>query len=477
MFMQSTAQKLVPKPIKRKTFKQPDAYVLLFYILIACTIATYLVPAGVFDRIEKGDITMTVPGSYHVVKSTPVNFLEIFTAIQSGMVAGAPLIFLILFTGGALAVIDKTGAIDTFIRSIINLCKGKVLLLIIPICFMFSILGTTGIIVNSVIAFIPIGVMIARKLKLDAIFGVSIIYLGTYAGWNVSLISPQTLGLSQRIAELPLLSGMGFRIVIYLTFLLCTILYIYRYARKVKNTGHSILGLERFPNSLGVSENEIQTQKLTLQHKLVLLFSGGSLLTFIICTLIFKWTESEMAGLFIFIAIGAGLISRMNVNDIAKTFMAGCQKLVYGALIVGMARAVIVVLEHGQLLDTIIYHLSTLLAPLSPVTGTLGMFLGSAALHFLISSGSGESAMLMPILVPLADLLHITRQVAVQSVLFGEGVVNCINPTSGVLMAILATSGISYGKWLKFMIPLSILWAILAAIFLTIGVLIKWGPF
>ncbi|MCY9026794.1 AbgT family transporter [Priestia megaterium] len=477
MFMQSTAEKTIHKPIKRKLFK-PDAYVLLFYILIICTIATYLVPSGVFDRVKKGDITMTVPGSYHLVKSTPVNFLEIFTAIQAGMVAGAPLIFLILFTGGALAVIDKTGAIDTFIRNVINLCKGRVLLLIIPICLMFSILGTTGIIVNSVIAFIPIGVMIARKLKLDAIFGVSLIYLGTYAGWNVSLISPQTLGLSQRIAELPLLSGMSFRIVIYLTFLVCTICYIYWYARKIKkDISQSILGLERFPNSLGTNENEIKTQKLTLQHKIVLLFSGGSLLAFIICTLIFKWTENEMAGLFIFIAIGAGLISRMKVNDIAKTFMDGCQKLVYGALIVGMARAVIILLEQGQLLDTIVHGLSTLLAPLSPITGTLGMFIGSAAIHFLISSGSGESTMLMPILVPLADLLHITRQVAVQSVLFGEGVVNCINPTSGVLMAILATSGISYGKWLKFMIPLTIIWSILAAIFLIIGVLIKWGPF
>jgi len=137
--MQSTAEKTIHKPIKRKLFK-PDAYVLLFYILIICTIATYLVPSGVFDRVKKGDITMTVPGSYHLVKSTPVNFLEIFTSIQAGMVAGAPLIFLILFTGGALAVIDKTGAIDTFIRNVINLCKGRVLLLIIPICLMFSIL-------------------------------------------------------------------------------------------------------------------------------------------------------------------------------------------------------------------------------------------------------------------------------------------------------------------------------------------------
>ncbi|WP_276918257.1 YfcC family protein [Aneurinibacillus aneurinilyticus] len=476
--MQSTATKL-DNNVKKKGFLRPDAYVLLFYVLIICAIATYIVPSGAFDRVKKDDITMTVPGSYHAVEANPINLVEFFTAIQTGMVKGAPLIFLILFTGGALAVVDKTGAIDTFLRNIIIKCKDRLLLLIIPVCLMFSVLGTTGIIVNSVIAFIPLGVMIARRLKIDAVFGVSLIYLGTYAGWNASIISPQTVGLSQRIAELPLLSGIGFRIVIYLAFLIATIVYLYLYARKVqKNSTKSVLGLEIFPNSLGESNEEVNNQvRLSAQQKLILAFASLSLVGFIICTLIFKWSENEMAGLFIFIAIGSGLIARMGANEIAKTFMQGCQKLVYGALIVGMARAVVIILEDGQLLDTIVNGLATLLTPLSPMTGAIGMFIGSAALHFLISSGSGEAAMLVPILVPLADLLDITRQVAVQSVLFGEGVVNCINPTSGVLMAILAVSGISYGKWLRFMVPLAGIWSILSVIFLIIGVLMNWGPF
>ncbi|BCJ88042.1 hypothetical protein skT53_30270 [Effusibacillus dendaii] len=156
-----------------------------------------------------------------------------------------------------------------------------------------------------------------------------------------------------------------------------------------------------------------------------------------------------MAGLFIFIAIVSGLIARMSAHDIAKTFIKGCQQMVYGALIVGMARAVGLILDDGKILDTIVNALASLLAPLPPVGGAISMVIGSVALQFLISSGSGESTVLMPILVPLSDLLHITRQVAVQAVMFGEGFVNTINPTSGVLMGVLASSGISYGKWLN----------------------------
>ncbi|WP_223589518.1 YfcC family protein [Neobacillus bataviensis] len=464
---------------KKRRFVQPDAYVLLFFVALICAIVTYILPAGEFKRIIKGDITLTVPGSFHFVHSHPTGFVDFFTKIQNGMVMGAPLIFLILFTSGALAVIEKSGAIDAFLKSTLTRFRHRLLFLIIPVGFILSALGTTGIVVNSVIAFIPLGLFIARGLKLDAIFGVSLIYLGTYAGWNVPVFAPQTLGLSQRIAELPLFSGIGYRIIIYLTFLGGTLLYVYLYARKIrKDPTKSILGPESFTSETAMIGTEVETTvKVSLQQKLILSFAGLSLLGFIIFSQIFKWTENEMAGLFIFIAIGAGLIARMSANDIALTFIQGCKQMVYGALIVGMARAVGLILNDAKILDTIVNALVHLLEPLSPIAASIGMYIGSAALHFLISSGSGESTVLMPILVPLADLLHITRQVAVQTVMLGEGVVNTINPTSGVLMGVLAMSGISYGKWLKFMLPLTAVWFVLGLIFIIIGMMINWGPY
>lgn len=464
---------------KKRRFQQPDAYVLLFFVALLCAIATYILPAGKFDMIQKGDITITVPGSYHFVDSNSTGLVDFFTSFQNGMVAGAPLIFLILFTSGALAIIEKSGAIDALLKSTLSRFRNRLLLLIIPVGFMLSILGTTGIVVNSVIAFIPLGLFIARGLKLDPIFGVSLIYLGTFVGWNVPVFAPQTLGLSQRIAQLPLFSGISFRIIIYLAFLAATLMYIYMYARKIrKDPTNSILGAESFTFELVKNGDEVEAPvKVSLQQKLILSFAGLSLLGFIIFSQIFKWTENEMAALFIFIAIGAGLIARMSANDIAFTFIQGCKQMVYGALIVGMARAVGIILGDAMILDTIVNGLAKLLETSSPIVGSIGMYIGSAALHFLISSGSGESTVLMPILVPLADVLHITRQVAVQAVILGEGVVNTINPTSGVLMGVLAMSGISYGKWLKFMLPLTAVWFILGGLFIIIGMMINWGPF
>lgn len=467
------------KKVGKKRFAKLDAYVLLFCILLVCAIATYLVPTGEFERVKNGSVTAVVPGSYHAVDPSPIGFIDFFTAIHTGMVKGAPIIFLVLFTGGALAVLDKTGALNAAILNLVKKLGNKEWLLIILVTSVFSVLGTLGVIVNSVIAFVPLGIIIARAMKLDAIFGVALIYLGVYAGFNTSVAFPGTLGLSQQIAELPLFSGIGYRMVIYLSFLLVTILYIIRYARKLrKNPTNGILGNDCFPADNSATQIEMDSDVVfTLRHKLTLAFTGIVLIAFIACTILLKWEVNEMAGMFIFMAIGVGLINKMSGNDIAKTFLKGCQSLVYGALIVGMARSITVILEDGKFLDTIVNGLAMMLEPLSPVAGAVGMFLGSAGLHFLISSGSGEAVMLMPLLAPLSDLIHITRQVAVEALMLGEGVVNCINPTSGVLMSILAISGISYGKWLKFMLPLTGIWTVLSIVFVIIGVLINWGPY
>ncbi|HDR6318661.1 TPA: YfcC family protein [Bacillus thuringiensis] len=467
------------QPSKRK-FKMPDAYVLLFFIALLCAIATYFVPAGEFKRVTNGTVTTTIPGSYHSVPQSPVGFVSFFTAIEKGMTLAAPIIFLILFTGGAIAILEKTGALDGLIYHVINKFRNQQLLFICIVAALFSILGTTGIIVNSVIGFIPIGIIVARTLKWDAIVGVAIIYLGTYAGFNATILSPSPLGISQKIAELPMFSGIGLRTAIYISFLIATILYINWYIKRLKKSNKgSILGDNWFPSNTLSSEKDTEKTEVpwTIRHKLILLVSALSLIVFLIGAFRLHWTDAEMTATFIFIAITAGIIGGMKANDIASTFLAGCQNLIYGALIVGMARCISVILEQGKLLDTIVNQLAQSLEGHSPVFGVLGMYVSSAALHFLISSGTGESVIFIPILAPLADFMHITRQVTVQAVMLGEGVVNCLNPTSGVLMGVLAASGISYGKWIRFMAPLAFIWFIIGLIFLIVGVNIEWGPY
>jgi uncharacterized ion transporter superfamily protein YfcC len=183
-----------------------------------------------------------------------------------------------------------------------------------------------------------------------------------------------------------------------------------------------------------------------------------------------------MSAVFILIAIIAGMIGGLKINDIAKTFIGGCQNLVYGALIVGMARSISVVLTEGNLLDTIVNSLANMLHGLNPVFGAIGMYVLSAFLHFFISSGTGEAVVVVPILTPVADLMHITRQVTIQAVMVGEGIVNSFNPTSGVLMGVLAASGIPYIKWVRFVLPLIAMWFVIGLIIIVIGVLTHWGP-
>ena len=465
----------VPAP-KKSRFRMPDAYVLLFMIALICAIATYVIPAGEFERVLKGTVTQAVPGSYHHVANTPIGFVDFFTAFQQGMVNSSSIIFLILFTGGTLAILEKTGAINGLIHNVVNTFRTRELLFIAVVGALFSILGTTGIVVNSVIGFIPIGIIVARALKWDAIVGVAVIYLGTYAGFNSTILSPTPLGLSQKIAELPLFSGIGLRVAIYACFLIATVAYIYFYVRKLRKSEESLLGSDWFPSKAMINEDEKEDIPFTLRHKLILALTGLSLLGFLAGALWLKWSDSQMAGTFVFIAIVAGLIGGLDSNNIARTFLSGCQRLVYGALIVGMARSISIVLENGKLLDTIVNSLANLLHDQSPLFGAAGMYVSSALLHFLISSGSGESVIFIPILAPLADLMNITRQVAVEAVMLGEGVVNCINPTSGVLMGVLAASGIPYGKWVKFMAPLALIWFVIGLVFISIGVFTHWGP-
>jgi uncharacterized ion transporter superfamily protein YfcC len=459
----------------KKVFQRPDAYVLMFMIALIAAIASYLIPAGAFKRVAKGDITTVIPGSYHTIAQTPVSFVKFFSAFPEGMIASASIIFLVLFTGGTIAVLEKTGAVNSLIHSVVDRFKTKQLLFIAAVGFLFSILGTTGIIVNSVIGFIPLGLLVARALKWDAMVGAAIIYLGTYAGFNAQILSPTPLGVSQKMAELPMFSGMGLRLVNYLAFTAVTIGYLYFYTKKLQKTNKSLLGDDWFPDK---STENVTLEKVAINWKQKLIIAVTALLLIVYVYGAFKlgWADNEMSAVFILIAIVAGIIGGLKINEIAKTFIGGCQNLVYGALIVGMARSISVVLTDGNLLDTIVNFLANLLHGLNPVFGAIGMYVLSAFLHFFISSGTGEAVVIVPILTPVADLMHITRQVAIQAVMVGEGVVNSFNPTSGVLMGVLAASGIPYTKWVRFVIPLIAMWFVIGLIIIVIGVLTHWGP-
>ncbi|SHH00472.1 YfcC family protein [Virgibacillus chiguensis] len=460
----------------KKKLGLPDAYVILFMILVLAAIATYIIPAGSFERETVDDKTIVVPESYQQIEQDPASFMDLFVSIQQGMIDSAGLIFLVLIIGGAFGVIEYTGAIDALIMKTINKTKNKEYLLIILVSTLFSIFGALGIIVNAVIAFIPIGIILARSMKLDAIVGVSIIYLGAYAGFNTAFLDPLTTGTAQEIAQVPLFSGISYRILIYVTVLGSTIGYVWWYANRIKkDPTKSVLGDNPFPKSEEKAFESVHAQ-LTTVHKLVLTWLAVGIAIYVFGVFQYDWSLNQMAAMFIVIAIGTAFLARMHPNELVTQFFNGCRGLVYGALIIGMARSIVVVLENGQILDTIVQGMATIMDPFSSVLGANMMFLANFLFNIIVSSGSGQAVIVMPIMTPLADMMEIPRQVAVQAYKMGDGFSNVITPISGILMATLAIAGISWVKWVKFIIPLVIIWFIIGIVYLTVAVFISWGP-
>jgi uncharacterized ion transporter superfamily protein YfcC len=465
----------VQKQTNKKKWAIPDAYVILFSLLAFMAIMTYFIPAGEFERKEVNGRTIVVPNTYQQVESTPANFMDVFLAIQEGMIQAAPLIFLVLIIGGSFAVIESTGAVDALIMKTIEKTKNKEVLLISIVSILFSIFGALGIIVNAVIAFIPIGIILARSLKLDAIVGVAMIYLGAYAGFSTAFLDPLTVGMAQQIAEVPLFSGIKYRLVIYATIVIVTIIYVSIYAKKIKKDPSKGILDNPFPK---ISSNEQIKKEIpfTRLHKIILLWLVIGIGIYVFGVFKYKWSLNEMAAIFLIIAVGTAIIAKISPNRLVTEFFNGAKGLVYGAMVIGMARSIVIILENGKILDTIVQGMAYIMSPFSSVSGAIIMFIANELFNFLVTSGSGQAVIVMPIMTPLADLMDIPRQVAVQAYKLGDGFTNFITPTSGILMASLAIAGVPWTKWVRFIWPLLLIWTILGIIFLSIGVWMNWGP-
>lgn len=460
------------KDKKKSRWQMPDTYVILFAVLLLGFIATYIMPSGTFERESIDGVERVVPNTYQQTDVESLGFLDFFNAIQMGMVQSADIIFLILFTGGMFEIIERSGALRGSISRAIKMTHNNEFWLITVVCTIFAVTGAVGAVANAVIAFVVVGVIIARALKLDPIVAVAITFGANFVGFSVGFMNPYTLGIAQDIAELPLFSGALLRIVIFVIMLASTIWYIWRYVKKLmKDQNQSLMGIYADENE----ENALDAP-FTLRHKLLLTFVVLCLGFFVYGSIELGWTINHMSAFFVFIALGSGIIANMHYNTLAITFIEGVQKLVYGAIIVGLARAVIVILEDGAIIDTIVYGLSVPLGDLPPVLSAIGMFGSNALLNFLVNSGSGQAMIAMPLLTPLADMVGVTRQVAVQAYQFGDGLTNLIFPTSGILMASLAVAKVPYIKWLKWVFPLFLIWLVIAVITLVFGVLIEWGP-
>jgi uncharacterized ion transporter superfamily protein YfcC len=321
------------------------------------------------------------------------------------------------------------------------------------------------------IPLIPLFLVVSKKLGYDRVFGLGIVWLAAEAGFAAATTNPFTVNIAQGIAEIPLNSGMTFRLIFFAFALSITVIFLLRYGAKIKkDPSKSVMPDDDF----SLEEHSFEKVDFKKEHLITLIVGAGLFAFIIFAVQEFGWWINEMAGGFLLIGFSAIVISRMSLNDATKAFVKGMEDMVVAALVVGFARGVQVVLQDGQILDTIIYHAAGQLQNFHQFVAAGGVLVFQTTLNFFIPSGSGQAAVTMPLMAPLSDLIGITRQTAVFAFTCGDGFSNMIIPTSGTLMAVLAIAKVPYAKWLKFVLPLFVMLFMLSIVFLIIAVIIQY---
>ncbi|MDV3053196.1 YfcC family protein [Staphylococcus ureilyticus] len=459
--------------MKKSRFAVPNTFVILFVLLFIVWLLTFVIPSGAFKTSGANDAV--IPGSFKYIDSEFLNILDFFKAIPKGLISTADLIFLVLIMGGSVAVIEKQGTFNAAVQKLVDKTGGNIYTLIIVIGITFGLIHAFGVSANAVIAFIPLGVILAQKLKLDAIAGVAIVYLSYFVGAVAPLFDPIALGIAQSVAKLPIFSGVGLRIIMFIVFMIITLAYIIWYIKRIsKDPSKSLMGKEKFTKSM--TDNPEERPPLTTRHKIIIFLFFATILVFVYGSLRLEWGVNELSALFIIDGILTAVVAKQKPNEFIDTFMSGAKNILFGALIIGVARSITILMEDGQILDTVVHALFVPLSQLSPMLGAIAMFLFNVIFNLLIPSGSGQAAVVMPLMTPLSDVLGVTRQTAVIAFKMGDGITNMVTPVSGTLMAILAVGGVPFTKWFKFALPLVFIWSFLAIIFVIVAVLINYGP-
>ncbi len=433
----------------------PHAFVMMLLILTASVALTWVIPSGTFDRSADGVVR---PGTYHQIPKTyspavvfggsrsdstvarPASPVAIFSTIPVGMQAAATLIFMIMFIGGMFGVLKATGALDAGIERLLAITSGNIYLLA-PVLMLAIGSGSTFLgLISEYLVIIPIFVLLAERLGLDKLAGLALVTIAAKIGYMTSVTNPLPLLIAQPIVGVPVFSGAGFRLVTFVVYLAIGVGFLLRHIKQSGYTPHT--------------EARWEQVHLTARHKVILWTLGAAIIVMLYGAQRLGWGNLELGAFYILLGIVIALMGKVPSREAAGAFLEGMKGMVLAAVLVGLARAVEVVLRDGQILDTIIASLAHLAEGRHPVIVAQAMVLIQMALDVLIPSTSGQAAVTMPILGPIGHLAGVSGQVSVSAFIFGNGLTNTITPTSGMLLAFLATAKVPYGQWVRFVIPL-----------------------
>lgn len=458
--------------------RQFNTLIMIFAVVVGVAVITWIVPGGEYLREVKEGKTMVLPNSFQFTESHPQGIGKILMSPFTGFVKAAEIIGFLFILGGSFSVLLRTGAVTVSIQHLAKTFAQKPNLqkYFIPITMLiFSLGGTTFGMSEEVLLFIPIFVPLALSLGYDSIVGLAIPFLGAASGFAGSIFNPFTVGLAQSIAEIPLYSGMEYRLIVWVLSASFMIYFVTRYANKVRKNP-DISPVFEFDkqrrHSLHLDSSLLE--EFTLRHKLVLGSFIFSLMLLVYGVLEYQWWLSEIAALFLSLGIFSGIVGKLSAAQFTDSFKEGTKDMVGVALIIACARAILVVAVDGKVLDVFLYACSGVISSLHPVFAAQMMFVVQGVINFFVHSGSGQAALTMPIMSPLADVIGITRQTAVLAFQFGEGWINPILPTSGLTMGVLGLANISWNTWFRWMLPIQIFFFILALLLLIPPVIFHW---
>jgi uncharacterized ion transporter superfamily protein YfcC len=460
-----------------RKLKLPNTYVLLFLILAMIALATWLVPGGKYETHLVNGKQVVDPATFHYVASKPQGVAALMMAPIKGFVEAGLIIGFVLIVGGAFNVLHKTEAIDAMIKSIAKAHTRSPLVraALIPVFLtLFSLGGATFGMNEEAIPFILIFVPLALALGYDSVVGVSIPFIGSQVGFAAAFLNPFNVGIAQGIAGVPVFSGMGYRVIVWFIATLATVLFMMWYAARVKKdpTRSPTYALDIEKRAEGGIDFGSFTG-MTARHKLVLWLFAATLGTMVVGVVQFGWFIEEIAALFLVMAIVAGLVGRLSTDETVAAFVQGAKDLVGTALVIALARGTMILARDANIVDTMLHGLMPLVQSSSPVFAAHKMFVIQSVINFFIHSGTGQAALTMPIMAPLADLVGVTRQTAVLAYQFGEFTTPMI-PTSGITVGVLALARIPWLTWAKWMIPLQLIYLVLALLLLVPPALMNW---
>jgi uncharacterized ion transporter superfamily protein YfcC len=420
----------------------PDALVLLSACILLAAAASWVLPAGEFERREDPATgrMVVVAGSYHLVESTPVSPFEAVVALPLGMADAADVIFLVFLVGGAFTVVDASGTLGRAFASLGRALRGRDLLVIPIVSLFFAIGGATENMAEEIVALVPMLLVLAARVGISPL---AVVAMSAGAASVAAAFSPVNLFqvlIAQRVADIPTYSGWAFRSTLLLLALAAWIAATMRFAART-----------RLPRE---ARRQAEERSLGGRDRVVLALVGVTFVIVVWGLVAAQWDFNRLAAAFFVMGVAVGLVSGMGLGGTASAYVKGFREMAYAGLLIGFARAIYVVLDQGRVIDTIVHGLFLPLEGLPALVSALGMLAAQALIHLPVPSVSGQAVLTMPLLVPLSDLLGLSRQVTVLAYQYGAGLCDLLTPTNGALMAVLAAAGVRYEDWLRFVAPL-----------------------